>query len=166
MKRISKRHFLKGKEAKKLIDEMSKVMKVQIKNVVGKNRKIELADFDETKIFLFESKPLFAFYKNRLVPTLIFEEALSLMPKIVVDMGAVPHICNGADIMAPGILEVKGKFREGELVAILDEKHKKLIAVGVALKDSEEIVKTKHGKVVKNVHFVGDKLWKIIKSLH
>jgi len=166
MRGISKRHFLREKEAQKLMDEMSKVMKIQIKNIIGKNRKIELADFGETKIFLFELKPLFAFYKNNWIPTLIFKEALDLIPKIVVDMGAVPHICNGADVMVPGILKVEGEFHKGELVVILDEKHNKPIAVGAALKDSKEIIKMKHGKVVKNVHFVGDKLWKLIKSLH
>ena len=165
MTKISKRHFLKGKETRKLMDEISKNTKIQMRNILGREPKIELINFDETRIFIVESKALLAFYKKSWIPTLIFEEALNLMPKIIVDMGAVPHVCNGADIMAPGIVEVEGNFQKGDLVTILDEKYKKSIAVGVALKGSEEIIRTKRGKVVKNVHFVGDKLWKFIKSL-
>jgi PUA domain protein len=87
------------------------------------------------------------------------------MPKIVVDMGAVRHICNGANVMAPGIVRFEGNFGKGDLVVVVDEKHGKPIAVGEVLYDDNIISKIRQGVVVKNVHFVGDKVWKLIKEM-
>jgi len=165
MNKISKRHFLKSKEVRKLMAEIEEKLKISRENFGKKNPKIEVAEFDKIKIFIFDSKPLIASHKDALFPTLFFDDSLRSLPKVIVDMGAVPHICNGADIMAPGIVELEGKFCKGDLIAVLDEKNRKLIAVGMALKDSEEIVEAKRGKVVRNLHYVGDKLWRLIKSL-
>lgn len=163
MSKISKRHFLRGKEVRKLIIKIEKAMGVSAE-IFEKNPKVEVAEFDETKLFIFDSKPLVALRKDVLFPTLIFEEAMKVLPKVIVDMGAVPHVCNGADVMAPGITELEGNFPEGNLVAILDEKNRRAIAIGLALQSSKEIAKASRGRVVKNVHFVGDKLWRLIKS--
>jgi len=164
MSKISKRHFLKGKEVRKLIAEIEDKLKVS-RNIFGKTQKVEVAESDRIKIFIFDSKPLVALYNDIMFPTLIFDESLKALPKVIVDMGAVPHICNGADVMAPGIVELEGEFCRGDLTAILDERNRRVIAVGLALKDSEEIAKTERGKVIRNLHYVGDKLWRLIKSL-
>jgi predicted RNA-binding protein (TIGR00451 family) len=37
-------------------------------------------------------------------------------------MGAVPHICNGADIMAPGIVKVEREFQARAMAVVVDEK--------------------------------------------
>ena len=59
--------------------------------------------------------------------TLAFEELFSMFPKIVVDMGAVPYVCKGADIMAPGIRSVNGEFETNNLLIVVDERHNKLV---------------------------------------
>jgi len=164
MNKISKRHFLKGKEVKKLMAEIEEKLKIP-KEFFGKNPKVEVAEFDETKIFILNSRPLVASCKGISFPTLIFNDSIKALSKVVVDMGAVPHVCNGADVMAPGIVELEGKFSKGDLIAVLDEKNKRAIAIGIALEDSEEMAKARRGKVIKNLHYVGDKLWKLIKSL-
>ena len=164
MSKISKRHFLKGKEARKLVAEIEDKLKVSRK-IFGKTPKVEVAEFDGIKIFIFDSKPLVALYNDVVFPTLIFDESLKALPKVIVDMGAVPHICNGADVMAPGIVELEGEFCKGDLTAVLDERNRRVIAVGLALKGSEEIAGAKRGKVIRNLHYVGDKLWRLIKSL-
>lgn len=162
MSKISKRHFLKSKEVRELMAEIKEKLKIP-GEILGKNPKVEVAELDGTKIFIFDSKPLFAFRNNSLFPTLTFHR-LDVLPKVMVDMGAVPHICNGADVMAPGIVELD-KFSEGDITVVIDERNRKPIALGLALKDSEEIVGAKRGKAVKNLHYVGDKLWRLIKSL-
>jgi len=86
------------------------------------------------------------------------------LPRITVDMGAVPHVVGGADIMAPGIRKVEGTFGEKELVVIIDEKHGKFLSVGRSLLGSEALAATKKGKVIVNVHYVGDVVWETIKS--
>lgn len=161
---ISRRHFLKGREVKKLMAEIEEKLKIS-KEIFGKNPRVEVAEFNRSRIFIFDSKPLVAFYRNALFPTLIFDEYLKALSKVVVDMGAVPHICNGADVMVPGIVKLEGKFCKEDLVAVLDERNRKVIAVGVALMDSDEIAEARRGKVIRNVHYIGDKLWNFIKGL-
>ena len=66
--------------------------------------------------------------------------------------------------MGPGIRRVEGSFGEKELVVIVDEKHGKFLAVGRSLLASGELTATKKGKVVANIHYVGDPVWEVIKS--
>lgn len=86
-------------------------------------------------------------------------------PKVVVDMGAVPHVCNGADIMAPGIVCFEGEFKEGDLVFVADERHGKPLAVGEVVCDADTAKTVMRDVVVKNIHFVGDKVWNFMKKL-
>ena len=81
------------------------------------------------------------------------------LPAVIVDMGAIPFVCKGADVMAPGITEIKTPFEEGALVVIRDVKHGKALAIGKALRSSTSIMTEKKGKVIHNLHYVGDKIW-------
>ena len=74
-------------------------------------------------------------------------------------MGAVPFISKGADVMRPGIKEVGGQIEKDGPVIIIDEKYGKPIAVGIAMYSSEEISSMKEGKVIKTLHYIGDKIW-------
>jgi predicted RNA-binding protein (TIGR00451 family) len=73
-------------------------------------------------------------------------------------------VCNGADVMAPGIVRVEGEFDKGDLVLVVDEKHGKPLALGESLSDSANARNTKQGAVVKNIHFVSDKIWNFAKT--
>ena len=119
---------------------------------------------ENVEVFFFNGKPLLARADGRLFPTLAFEELLPLMPKIVVDMGAVPYVCKGADVMAPGVVSINGEFEKNDVLLVADERHGKTLAVGVALFSSEDMKATSHGKTVKTLHFVGDKLWNYLKG--
>jgi len=165
MSKRFKRHFLKEKEAKKLLEDISKELKIPLEKCFSSTPKVEVVEIGFGKVYLINGEP--ALFKSEEVvhPTLLFKETFGFLPKVVVDMGAVPHICNGADVMAPGILRFEGEFVKGSMVLVVDEKHGKPIAVGEALYSSEEAVGVKHGAVVKNVHYVGDKIWKVIKEL-
>ncbi|RDD53282.1 MAG: RNA-binding protein, partial [Candidatus Korarchaeota archaeon NZ13-K] len=83
-------------------------------------------------------------------------------PKVVVDIGAVKPIASGADVMGPGVKEVEGSFREGDLVAVVDERLRAVIAVGIALRPSGEA--RERGKTIKNIHHAGDALWRAVSS--
>ena len=78
---------------------------------------------------------------------------------VTVDMGAVSFVVNGADIMAPGIVEVDPDIRKNDLVWMRDVNNKKPLAVGIALADGNDILAMDKGKAIKNIHWVGDKLW-------
>lgn len=89
---------------------------------------------------------------------------LDILPSIIVDMGAVPHIVNGADVMRPGVREIKKSFNVGELLVARDECHLKPLAIIRALVDSETFRGMVKGRVAENLHHVDDKIWKILRK--
>jgi len=76
---------------------------------------------------------------------------------VTVDDGAVPFICNGADVMGPGVTDADPNIEAGNLVWVKEERHGKPLAVGRALVSGKEM--RKKGKVLENIHWVGDRLW-------
>lgn len=116
---------------------------------------------DGTEVYLIDGVVQLASRDDALFPTLTNPNVAKL-PSIVVDMGAIPYVCNGADVMAPGIKEIKGEFEEGDLVVVRDIKHSKALAIGRALVGSDEMKGMRKGKAVVNLHHVGDKLWKAL----
>jgi predicted RNA-binding protein (TIGR00451 family) len=92
------------------------------------------------------------------IPSLRLLQKQDVLPKLVVDMGAVRFVTRGADIMRPGITVVPSAPKDA-LVAVVDETHKKPLAVGKLLFSSEVIQSASEGRVVQNIHFVGDELW-------
>jgi PUA domain protein len=155
---------LKSKDAKKIALEISEKFGIKIEQFFDSKVRVESYNVESFTVFLFNGRPLLAKSNDILFFTLIFEKIFSLFPKIVVDMGAVPFVCKGADVMAPGIREIRGEFEENSLLLVVDERHGKPLAVGLAMLPSEEMKKTKHGKAIKSLHYVGDKLWDGLKS--
>ncbi|MBS7623137.1 DUF1947 domain-containing protein [Candidatus Bathyarchaeota archaeon] len=126
--------------------------------------RVEIIENDEP-LLLLDNRPILFRSEGRLIPTLFFESYLEAAPKIVVDMGAIPRICNGADVMAPGVREVEGAFSKGGFVVVVDETHRKPLAVGNALVDSEMMRGVRHGPVVETLHYAGDTIYKIGRPL-
>ena len=92
-------------------------------------------------------------------------EALNRLPSMIVDMGAVPHIVNGADVMRPGVKDFRGEFNEGDFVVVRDERNLRPLAVAIALVGLEECRAMKRGKVAKNIHHVNDRIWKLMRKI-
>ena len=159
-----RRHSLKDKDAKRFLLELSKQLRTGIEQFIDYKPRIEVNETEIATLFFINGRPLLANSNGTLFFTLSFKELFPLFPKIVVDMGAVPYVCKGADVMAPGVRAVKGEFKENDLLVVVDEQHGKPLAVGVALFSSEEMKTVNHGKTVKNLHYVGDKLWNFLKS--
>lgn len=126
---------------------------------------VERVETEKATIYLVNGEPILAKVNNRLIPTLKFSQALSSLPSVTVNMGAVSPICNGADVMAPGVVMTDGNFHANMLVVVRDERHKKPLALGVALRDAIQIASGERGKVVMNIHYVGDWLWRWMKEL-
>jgi len=159
-----RRYFLKAKESKAFLNEVSEKLGISLEQIFKVKVNFELVETGFAEIFLINGRPLLAKAGKNFFPTLVFNEFFVLAPKVVVDMGAVPHICNGANVMAPGIVRFEGEFRIGDFVFVVDEKHGKPLAVGEILFDVNEAKKIKQGSVVKNIHFVGDEIWNFIKK--
>lgn len=159
-----RRYFLKTKDVKAFLDEAKEKLGVNLEHVLKAKVNVELIETEFAKVYLVNGKPLVARTSENLFPTLAFREFLALRPKVIVDMGAILHVCNGANIMAPGIVRLEGEFKKGDFIIILDEKHGKPLAIGEAMFSMEEAKKVSHGMIVKNIHFVGDKIWDFMKK--
>lgn len=157
------RRFLKDKEAKSFLRGVSGLFGTDVLKLLGQKPRVEVVEFSEGGVlYIIDGKSSMVGYGGELFPALVHEPLLGMLPFVVVDMGAVPHICNGADVMAPGVVDVHGEFKVGTLVVVRDERHSKAIAVGRALVESGEIAEKRRGKVVRTLHFVGDKPWEAI----
>ncbi len=167
---IKKRHVLSKRDTKRVIDMLKLVMDVDEDLV---DSVIEIAELKSgDKLYIVDGKPLL--YEMKIgdntyaVPTLWALAKLGVrhkLPIVVVDMGAVPHICNGADVMRPGIRDILGEFKRGDLVVVVDEKYGKPIAVCRSLFDADEIKSMKRGKVLQNIHYVGDEYWEVCSQV-
>jgi PUA domain protein len=158
------RHFLKTKEADALINKASEKLAV-LRQIVKARTDVELIQTEFAEIYLINGKPILAKFGENVFPTLVFNEFLASSPKVFIDMGAIPHICNGANVMAPGITRFEGEFKKGDFVLIADEKHGKPIAIGEIICDEDAAKNATQGAVVRNVHFVGDRIWNFLKQL-
>ncbi|UCC57804.1 MAG: DUF1947 domain-containing protein [Candidatus Bathyarchaeum sp.] len=164
MPKKCRRHFLKEKETKRFLLEVTNKLGTDIERLIGSKTRVESNEIETTEIFIFNGRPLIARSNGKLFPTLTFSELFPLIPKIVVDMGAVPYVCKGADVMAPGVVGIKGEFEANDILLVIDERHGKPLAVGVALFSSETMKTVNHGKTVRNLHYVGDKLWSYLRG--
>ncbi len=128
---------------------------------------------EEAKVIFDNKKEYLVIYVNdRPVLAKIGEDVIPIIcgqrieyKGVVVDEGAVKHITNGADVMRPGIVEVRGDFEKGDVILVYSVKLPFPIAVGKALFSSQEIKEMEKGKVVKTLHHLGDNLFKLCKGL-
>ncbi len=154
---LSKRDSMKFLERLSKLNWASEIMGKRIKNV------FQLAG-EDFKIYKV-GEYLLAEVGEIIFPTLHEEynrELLDSFPSLVVDMGAVPHIARGADIMRPGVRGFRGFFSEGNLLLIRDEKNLRPISISLALKNLEECQAMEKGKIAKNIHHVNDKIWELV----
>lgn len=101
---------------------------------------------------------------DKFVPFLADIKCVEAFPYVMVDIGAVRYICNGADVMRPGVKSFPISFRKGDVVVVKDEKYQKAVAVGEASASSEEAQQLTKGPIIINIHYVGDKIWEMAKE--
>ncbi|MDD2655511.1 MAG: DUF1947 domain-containing protein [Candidatus ainarchaeum sp.] len=125
---------------------------------------IEVVEDTRGTIILQEGEPVLLLHQDKWFPTLQTLNKNNPLKKITVDMGAIPFVCSGADVMRPGIKAIEGGVAKDSPVVVIDEKYGKLLAVGISLFDSEEMGKMERGKAVKNLHYAGDWIWNFGKQ--
>jgi PUA-domain protein len=160
-----RRYSLKTKEAKQILTEGSANLKLDLETLFGGKTIVDVVESDVGLIYLIGGKPLLFKAGDKVLPTLHFAEFVAKASKIVVDMGAVPYVCKGATVMAPGIVRIEGNFGKGDLVVVVDMKFGKSLGLGETLMDSEVAKATKKGPIVKTLHWVSDKIWDLTKTI-
>jgi len=158
--------FLRKDDIKDLRDRVEKALALG-DVLIPRGSKVEGFSFNGGEVFSVNDDP--SFYvkgDGSIIPLLIHVLKSNLqLPRITVDMKAVPHICNGADVFRPGVRNIDLSIKSGQTVIIVDEKNLKPICVGTGLMEAKLMQETRQGKVAKNVHYVGDTLWDFSKSL-
>ncbi|ADI32611.1 DUF1947 domain-containing protein [Staphylothermus hellenicus] len=161
---MARRYVLSKRERRRLLEELEQ----RYGSIgVGKNDVVEIfEERNKFKILIINNVPAFIFYEDKWIPHLkyLLRNPNIKAPIVVVDMGAVKPLLRGADLMAPGIREIIGVFGRGDVIVVVEEKYRKPFVTGIALVDSNDIVsgKIKKGKVVKNIHRIGDSFWNML----
>ncbi|WP_255197957.1 RNA-binding protein [Halorarius litoreus] len=153
---VKSRHHLRGDEIDGIVDGIEATLGVTVEGDSFED--VELADSDR-RIVLVDGEPYVAFFDGE--PFLTVNGAQEFPPVknvVTVDAGAISFVSDGADVMRPGIVEADDSIQDGDLVAIAEETHGKVLAVGRALTDGADMVGD-NGKVVKSLHHVGDDLF-------
>ena len=154
--KIKSRHHLKGSDARKIVAAIEPFLSDPS---ALRKASLELAETDdEIDLIFVDGRPLIMMMEE--TPFFTVLGAIELKPSkklVVVDSGAVRFIANGADVMNPGIVFADQDISMGDLVVIVEERHKKPLAVGRALVPGAEM--HGEGKAVKSLHHVGDQIW-------
>jgi PUA-domain protein len=155
--KIKKRYHLKKKKLKEVKAKIG-----PYSSLIPPKAKVEIIETDLPELILINDEPLIMILGEEPIPTLKGALKMKIESRyVVVDMGAVEFMTKGADVMSPGITEADPNIKEGELVVVLDETHRKPLAIGRSLISGNEMVKSQQGKAVKTLHYIGDKIWNL-----
>jgi len=145
-------------------DILELAMKNGIIETSEKNKQVQVFEIEgDLKIYIIDGQPLLFEKSNRLYPTL-FNKIRSALPSVVVDDGAISHILNGADVMAPGIVSFPLNVKVDDLVSVRSQNNK-ILSIGIVLDSFTEKLQQRKGRVIKNIHYVGDELFKICMKI-
>ncbi len=157
---IKARKFLSKKEKKLFFMKLNQIYGEIASNLFQVTSDIEEIKTDKGIFLIKEGKASFFIHEGMYIPTIHYlREADSILPKVIVDIGAIRFITNGADVMAPGIVHFDNDIKTNTIVSIHEEKAESILGVGLSLLSSQEFKKTKKGKVVKLLHYLKDDIW-------
>lgn len=150
---MAKTKQLNNKETKEIINQF-----ITYGLDLNKYKRFEIVS-DKYDIIIADKETIGFFYNNNCYPSLkLLLNANTNIPSIYLDLGAIPFITKGADLMKPGVKDLE-QFEKGHLIIMKDAIHKKALALGLAEFGSEEIKTMDKGKVVKTLHYIGDNIW-------
>ncbi|MBM3903852.1 MAG: RNA-binding protein [Thaumarchaeota archaeon] len=153
-----KSNLISKTETAEVLSQISSQWKVELPKI----KNLKIYEFEEGQIIVGEGLTAIKIGENYL-PFLSDAVTLAKFPSVMVDIGAVKFMCNGANVMRPGIRSF-GEFEKGQIVCIIEESQKKSLAVGRALVSSKEVAEMSKGIVVENLHYISDKYWEAKKS--
>ena len=151
---------------------ISKSETVHLLKIVSEKWKIDIPKIKNLKVYEIDNETQLITggeikilkIKDDYLPFLSENSTLKKFPYVQVDMGAVKFMCNGANLMRPGIKKFS-EFSKNDIVCIVEESQNKFLAVGKSEVDSSELEDMERGEVLKNLHYISDKSWEISKTL-
>jgi len=155
-----KSNLISRSETAQVIKEISSQWKIELPKI--KNLKFHFLDDDVIIITAMGLKAIKI--GDSYLPFLTESELLKKFPYVMVDMGAVKFMCNGANVMRPGITNYT-QFEKDSVVCIIEESQHKFLAVGKSCVLSTDMESMSKGEVVKNMHYISDKYWESGKTI-
>jgi len=170
---VINRHMLSKKDIKKLINEVPWLSEVY--GTIDEAEVIKVSDVLEIYRIMNDAALVKAMVNvnnsnvSLMYPTLLaankYPSLVKHYPVVQVDEGAVKPIATGADVMRPGIRELIGSFKTGDVV-LVKSPGGRIIAVTVSLYNSDEVLNMSRGKVLKNIHHIDDEVWRLMSEVH
>jgi malignant T-cell-amplified sequence len=155
--------MLSKKETSVIVD---KLIENWPENIIPKIKNIKSYEIEKNKKLLIHEDNFSAVLIDEIIlPFLGNNNLVKSFPSVLVDMGAVKYVCNGANIARPGIVKFE-IFLKDKIVIVKDKDHQKSLAVGISLYDSEKAMSLSKGHIINNMHYVGDKFWNLYKELN
>lgn len=154
---VKKRRPINKKEAKKIKQGLLDSHNMEFPIKAGSYELAMGENFD----VVIQNGHIFALILDEIVH-LSVRGLLSNTPQtgwVQVDMGAVPYVCNGANVMSAGINDASPEIVAGQYVWIREESQHKPLAVGLSLSNSQDMLNSDKGKAIKALHYFGDKVW-------
>jgi len=155
-----KSNLISKSETSELLKDISSQWKIDIPKI--KNLRMYYIT-DDTQIITAKDIMILKIGDVHL-PFLSQKDLLEKFPHVMVDMGAVKFMCNGANVMRPGIRSYS-EFEKDQIVCVIEESQHKFLAVGKAMVSSSELETMQKGEVVKNLHYISDKFWETGKTI-
>ncbi|MDR2545068.1 MAG: RNA-binding protein [Methanobrevibacter sp.] len=156
--KVRNRYFLNKKKLKKIKQDLG-----EYASIIHDKKKIEYLEAEPIPFILVDGEPTAILINDKPYPTLkyLINNKDIIIKKVVVDMGAVKFMANGADVMSPGITDATENIAKDDIIVVVDEDHNKPLAVGVSLIAADEMINNTEGKAVKTLHFIGDDIWNL-----
>ena len=156
---VKKRHSIRKSQGLELLTRLA--VQIGTSSDLFKGDMIEVLETNaDVSLYMVHKKPLLMDTGDWAFPTLKGAVQCPFPERrVTVDAGAIPYVVNGADIMRPGIVAVTDDVKANAPVQIVDERHGKPLAIGIALFDAPAIRASTAGKMVIKFHHVGDEIW-------
>lgn len=155
-----KSNLISKSESAQVLKEISAQWKISLPKI----KNLRLYYIDDDTVIVTGNGLKAVKQGNRYIPFLSEIETLKKFPHVTVDMGAVKFMCNGANVMRPGITEYT-KFGKDELVCVVEESQHKFLAIGKSCVSSDELDSLTKGQVLENLHYISDKYWEEGKEI-
>ena len=153
---VTSRHHLRSDEIDDLAASLADHLGVDLEG--EEFERVEFADVDR-EVVLVDGEPLVASFDGDRFLTVRGANAFPPDRHVVtVDSGAISFISDGANVMRPGIVDATDDIEPGDLVVVVEESHGKALAVARADTHGGNMLGDS-GKVVENLHHVGDDLY-------
>lgn len=156
--RIRKRTRLKSKQSRVLREQLAAVFPGL--DLWAEGAAVEIGALPDFDVILVDGVVHGIIQDEK--PFLSVRGLLAYRPQahaVTVDMGAIKFVHNGADVMAPGIVDAEPALVPGDWCWIRDERNMQPLAVGRCIMDGPTMAVESKGKSVASVHHIGDPLW-------